>query len=379
MILGGSRKGESFDAARAATVHGRAYLIGETADELAAALDRAGVPYVRCGDLATAVAAAAEAAAAGRGRPALAGLRELRPVRRLRAARRGVQEAGAEPVRVKRGQLESNVLVLVTLALVAFGLVMVYSATSASAALGGGNPIYYLKRQAIFALLGLVAARRRAPVELPVAAARSRRCSSSAASCCCAVVLVGRPERQRRPPLDRRSAPPPSSRRSSRSSRSRSGSRSTSSQRPAPQTLGELTKPIGLARRRLLRARPRRARPRHRDRDLRDGRRRCCSSPARRCGCSAARRRSSARSAVVAIWLEPYRRARFFSFLDPWHDAQGAGFQTVQAMIGLGSGGIFGRGPRPERREGLLPPRGAHGHDLRDHRRGARPRRRRRS
>ena len=35
---------------------------------------------------------------------------------------------------------------------------------------------------------------------------------------------------------------------------------------------------------------------------------------------------------------------RFFSFLNPWHDAQGAGFQTVQAMIGLGSGGIFGVG-----------------------------------
>ena len=43
MILGGSRKGESFDEL-AREIHGRAYLIGETADELAAALDRAGVP-----------------------------------------------------------------------------------------------------------------------------------------------------------------------------------------------------------------------------------------------------------------------------------------------------------------------------------------------
>ena len=56
---------------------------------------------------------------------------------------------------MKRGHLESNVLVLVTLALVAFGMVMVYSATSASATIGGGNPAYYLKRQAIFACLGL--------------------------------------------------------------------------------------------------------------------------------------------------------------------------------------------------------------------------------
>src|SRR4029079_10017187 len=44
------------------------------------------------------------------------------------------------------------------------------------------------------------------------------------------------------------------------------------------------------------------------------------------------------------VWLEPYRRARLFSFLNPWQDAQGAGFQTVQAMIGLGSGGVVGSG-----------------------------------
>ena len=47
---------------------------------------------------------------------------------------------------------------------------------------------------------------------------------------------------------------------------------------------------------------------------------------------------------VLSVWIEPYRRARVFSFLNPWHDPQGAGFQTVQAMIGLGSGGIFGVG-----------------------------------
>ena len=46
--------------------------------------------------------------------------------------------------------------ILVTLALVAFGLVMVYSATSASAALGDGNPTYYLERQGTYALLGIV-------------------------------------------------------------------------------------------------------------------------------------------------------------------------------------------------------------------------------
>jgi cell division protein FtsW len=56
---------------------------------------------------------------------------------------------------MRKGELEARLLVLVTLALVAFGLVMVYSATSAAAAVGGKDPSYYLKRQGIYALLGI--------------------------------------------------------------------------------------------------------------------------------------------------------------------------------------------------------------------------------
>jgi cell division protein FtsW len=47
---------------------------------------------------------------------------------------------------------------------------------------------------------------------------------------------------------------------------------------------------------------------------------------------------------ALAIWLEPYRRERFTAFLDPWSDPEKSGFQTVQALVGLGSGGLFGRG-----------------------------------
>src|SRR3954468_8923629 len=57
---------------------------------------------------------------------------------------------------MKRRELDSRLLILVTLALVAFGLVMVYSATSAAAAVGGKDPNYYLKRQGIYAALGIV-------------------------------------------------------------------------------------------------------------------------------------------------------------------------------------------------------------------------------
>src|SRR5437764_2757871 len=52
--------------------------------------------------------------------------------------------------------LESRLLVLVTLGLVAFGLVMVYSATSAPAALARTDPMSYLKKQGIYALLGVL-------------------------------------------------------------------------------------------------------------------------------------------------------------------------------------------------------------------------------
>jgi cell division protein FtsW len=48
--------------------------------------------------------------------------------------------------------------------------------------------------------------------------------------------------------------------------------------------------------------------------------------------------------ALVAALAEPYRRERLTSFLDPWSDAGDSGFQSVQAMIAIGSGGVFGVG-----------------------------------
>jgi cell division protein FtsW len=49
---------------------------------------------------------------------------------------------------------------------------------------------------------------------------------------------------------------------------------------------------------------------------------------------------------VVLLYAvsEPYRRARLTTFLDPWAHAGGAGFQSVQGQIALGSGGLMGRG-----------------------------------
>ena len=47
---------------------------------------------------------------------------------------------------------------------------------------------------------------------------------------------------------------------------------------------------------------------------------------------------------LLAVLIEPYRTARLTGFLDPGSDPSGAGFQAIQAKIALGSGGVFGVG-----------------------------------
>ena len=198
---------------------------------------------------------------------------------------------------MKRAQLEANILILVTLGLVAFGLVMVYSATSARAAVGDGQPMFYLTRQAIFACVGLVALvvcartpyvwwRRVAPTLLAVSIGLLAAVLSSAT-----------PSTARDAGF--RSARSRSSRPSSRSSRSPSGSPATSRGRAAARRrrFGELAKPLGLVAAVSMRADPARARPGHGRRDRaharRDARRRRHADEA----CSSARGASSSRSA----------------------------------------------------------------------------------
>ena len=48
--------------------------------------------------------------------------------------------------------------------------------------------------------------------------------------------------------------------------------------------------------------------------------------------------------ALLMTLIEPYRMARLTGFLNPGADASGAGFQAAQAKIALGSGGLFGVG-----------------------------------
>lgn len=47
---------------------------------------------------------------------------------------------------------------------------------------------------------------------------------------------------------------------------------------------------------------------------------------------------------VALIISAPYRMKRITSFLDPWSDAQGSGFQIIQSLYAIGPGGLFGLG-----------------------------------
>ena len=47
---------------------------------------------------------------------------------------------------------------------------------------------------------------------------------------------------------------------------------------------------------------------------------------------------------VLGVWLEPYRVRRLLTFLNPESDPTGAGFQILQSQIAVGSGGLWGQG-----------------------------------
>ncbi|MEO7572772.1 MAG: putative lipid II flippase FtsW [Acidimicrobiales bacterium] len=51
----------------------------------------------------------------------------------------------------------------------------------------------------------------------------------------------------------------------------------------------------------------------------------------------------AAMAAALALWA-PYRRARVLAFLDPWADYENTGYQNIQSLVGIASGGITGIG-----------------------------------
>jgi cell division protein FtsW len=231
--------------------------------------------------------------------------------------------------------------VLVTLGLVAFGLVMVYSATSAAATLGGGDAGYYLKRQGIYALVGVV---------LLIVASRSDflRLRELAPALvvtslvlCAAVLVVSEPINGAR----RWFVLGPASFQPSELAKLSLAVWLAAylARRQPPRSLSELGRPIGLLVGLfcgLILLEP----------DLGTTITLVVMTFAVLLVAGAPFHALAGGGAIVvclggaAIWLEPYRRERFLSFLNPWADPQADGFQTVQALIGLGSGGFFGEG-----------------------------------
>jgi len=240
-----------------------------------------------------------------------------------------------------KAKLESQLLVLVTLGLVAFGLVMVYSATSAPAALARTDPMSYLKKQGVYALIGVALMMTTARFDYRRLRALAPGLVLTSLFLCLAVLAIGSRVNGAR----RWIAFGPATFQPSELAKVALAVWAAAylCKRPAPQTLKQLWRPIGMLLGlfcMLVLLEP----------DLGTvivivivlGAILLISgTPVRTLGLAAG---ITVSLGLAAIWFEPYRRARIFSFLDPWKDPQGAGFQTVQALISMGSGGVFGAG-----------------------------------
>jgi cell division protein FtsW len=243
--------------------------------------------------------------------------------------------------RRKQRSLEWQLLVLVPLALTAFGLVMVYSATSSSAALGGGNPVGYLERQVAYALIGIV---------LMVCAARTdfrklRHLAPglvlAALGLCVAVLAIG----QRVNGARRWIGFGPAAFQPSELAKLAIlvWVAAYLARKPPPRRLKELGRPLGLLVglfAGLILVEP----------DLGTvitivvmvgAMLLVAGTPL---PTLAGAYGIVFSLAAIASWASPYRRARLLVFLNPWKDPTNNGLQNVQALISLGSGGIWGRG-----------------------------------
>jgi cell division protein FtsW len=243
--------------------------------------------------------------------------------------------------RPKQLQFEWNLLVLVTAALVLFGLVMVYSATSGSAALGNANPLGYVERQVIYAMVGVAVLVAVSRLDLERLRALAPTLVVTSLVLCLGVLAVGaringarrwisvgplvfQPSELAKLALVVWTA-------------------AYLSRRPAPRTLKELGRPIGLLVGLfsvLVLVEP----------DLGTALTLLLVVGAillvsgTRLPLLASAYGIVFGLAAIAAWSSPYRRDRLLTFLDPWKDPTGAGLQNVQALISMGSGGVFGRG-----------------------------------
>jgi cell division protein FtsW len=242
---------------------------------------------------------------------------------------------------VRRRELDSRLLILVTIALVAFGLVMVYSATSAAAAVGGKNPNYYLERQGIYGAVGVVLMILAQRWDYRRLKAVSPLLMLISIGSLVAVLVIGPPINGARRWI---SLGPAAFQPSELAKLALCiWAAAYLARKPAPQSLQQLWRPIGATTcvfAGLLVLEP----------DLGTtiamtlmllGILVVSGTPTRVTTAAIA---IAGTAGFAAIWMKPYSRTRFFAFLHPAHDAAGTGYQILQAQIGMGSGGFFGVG-----------------------------------
>ena len=58
---------------------------------------------------------------------------------------------------------------------------------------------------------------------------------------------------------------------------------------------------------------------------------------------------------VIMVAIEPYRRTRIMGWLDPWSDTIDNGYQIVQSLFAVASGGLFGLGIGQSRQKTFIP------------------------
>ncbi len=240
--------------------------------------------------------------------------------------------------------LEYSILYTATLCLLAVGSVMVYSASSAESLIAAGDPSYFFKRYLIFGLLGLAALHVASRRGVDVAKRLTGPLLAVAFGLTLAVELPGIGVSVNG--ATRWIAAGPIQFQPSELLKVALvlyGANLLSSRPKQLQTLGGLCKPLLLvvgAACALLMKQP----------DMGTALVVCFTTFCLMIAAGARRRDlgvilgTLAFLALVLAIIEPYRRARLMSFVDPWKDAGGDGFQSVQAMIAMGSGGFFGRG-----------------------------------
>src|SRR5918999_1330110 len=252
--------------------------------------------------------------------------------------------AASRRARVKR-PVEYSILYTATLCLLAAGAVMVYSASSAESLFdGSGDPSYYLKRYLLFGLVGLgllhVVSRHglRAVKELtPLLLGAGFFLTVMAMLPGVGVTVNGATRWLAAGPVQFQ----PSE--LLKLALVLYAAQLLAARPRATQTLGGLTKPLLLvvgAACLLLLKQP----------DMGTAMAICFAIGALLLAAGTPIRHLAliggglALLALLVALAEPYRRERLTAFLDPFSDAGDSGFQAVQALVAIGSGGLFGVG-----------------------------------